>query len=706
MVLKRAAVSFACALLGTWCAAARNPLEEAVARPVLPSALAGSSELLAMSALAEADIAADEAWRKVKTPEEMSARQRTMRASFLAALGGLPARTPLQARTTGTILLEDGIRVEKVLFASQPNFWVSGNVYVPRAEDGFRAPYPALLVPCGHTDNGKAAASYQYAGVAGARAGFLTLVYDPVDQGERVESPDRVSWRGHNWGGALADRLGWSFARIRVWDAMRALDYLQERPDVDKEKLCVYGISGGGTVTALVMSLDDRVKAAAPACYLSTIHDTFDQRFPSDAEQEHYGQLTFGLNHLGYLLLRAPSPVLVCSTLGDIFPYKGMVSTFAAAQDVAGRFGWSDRFALIRGTCGHYWPEGSRQASLDWFRRWVKGERDAFRADVDSYREENVGLNLGAKEYGFVHKQLFTPRTARELNATPDGRTCSLPGARTVHDLLKEELARLEAVATSCDPPLGEAAVAQQRNPPLGEAASRRFLTAENVARLAGIRLSGRPAIPAHVLATEKLSGLTLERLSFFTPDGAQFPAVLLIPVRASAPPTIICGDGPRAARLARARRSLAEGSPVLLPDLCGWGELGRFTRKFSGQAVPDETLAMTWYPLGRSLVGIRAENILDCAAQLIARYGMTPRLVAYGRAVIPAVHARFASAETFAGAVEAHDAPRGWADEIRTGAKANFADSVHGALAVYDWPVLLRFSKPGDIVWMPMPWY
>ena len=703
MGLKRAAVSCACALLGTWCAAARDPLEAAVARPVLPSALAGSSELLAMSALAEADIAADEAWRKVKTLEELAARQKTMRAAFLAALGGLPARTPLQARTTGTILLDEGIRVEKVLFASQSNFWVSGNVYVPRADADFHKPYPALLVPCGHTDNGKAAAGYQYAGIAGARAGFLTLVYDPVDQGERVMSPDRLSWKGHNWGGALADRLGWSFARIRVWDAMRALDYLQERPDVDGVKLCVYGISGGGTATALVMSLDDRVKAAAPACYLSTIHDTFDQRFPSDAEQEHYGQLTFGLNHLGYLLLRAPSPVLVCSTLGDIFPYKGTASTFAAAKDVAGRFGWADRFALIRGTCGHYWPEGSRQASLDWFRRWVKGERDAVRVDIDSYRAENVGLNLGGKDYGFVQKQIATYREERELYATPEGRTCSLPGARTVHDLLKDELARLEAVA-------------RERDPPVGEAASRRFITAETVARLAGIRLTdrpegegrapARPIAQAHVLGTEKLLGLTLERLSFFSSDGAQFPAMLLVPDAVRALPTIICEDGPRATRLAQARRRLADGSPVLLPDLCGWGEIGRFTRKFSGQAVPDETLAMTWYPLGRSLVGIRAENLIDCANMLIARFGAPPRLVACGRAVIPAVHARFVAPTSFTDAVEMHDKPPAWADEIRMGAKANFADSVHGALAVYDWPLLCRFRNPGDVIWVPMSWY
>ena len=700
MGLKRAAVSFACALLGTWCAAARDPLEAAVARPVLSPVLAGSSELLAMSALAEADIAADEAWRKVKTPEELAARQKTMRAAFIAALGGLPARTPLQARTTGTLEIEDGIRIEKVLFASQSNFWVSGNVYVPRTTSDCKPPYPGLIVPCGHTDNGKAAAGYQYAGIAGARAGFLTLVYDPVDQGERVVSPDRLSWRGHNWGGALADRLGWSFARIRVWDAMRALDYLQERPDVDKEKLCVYGISGGGTATSLVMSLDDRVKAAAPACYLSTIHDTFDQRFPSDAEQEHYGQLTFGLNHLGYLLLRAPSPVLVCCTLGDIFPYRGMVATYAAAQDVAGRFGWSDRFALIRGTCGHYWPEGSRQASLDWFRRWVNGEREAFRTDVDSYREENVGLDLGGRNYGFIQKQVATYREERDLYATPEGRTCSLPGARTVHDLLKDELKRLEAVAQERDPPAAGAAI----------------LAAETVARLAGIRLNdrsegegrapARPIAQAHVLGTEKLPGVTLERLSFFSSDGAQFPAVLLVPDTVKALPTIICGDGSRTARLARARRSLADGSPVLLPDLCGWGEIGRFARKFSAQAVPDETLAMTWYPLGRSLVGIRAENLIDCADMLSARFGAPPRLVACGRAVIPAVHARFVAPASFTDAVEMHDKPPAWADEIRTGAKANFADSVHGALAVYDWPLLCRFHNPGDIVWVSMPWY
>ena len=106
-------------------------------------------------------------------------------------------------------------------------------------------------------------------------------------------------------------------------------------------------------------------------------------------------------------------------------------------------------------------------------------------------------------------------------------------GARTVHDLLKDELTRLEA-HKGC------------------------ILEPKTVARLAGIRLTGRPVAQATVLGTEKLSGLTLERLSFFSSDGAQFPAVLLVPDAVKAPPTVICGDGPRVARLAQARLRLA----------------------------------------------------------------------------------------------------------------------------------------------------
>ena len=78
----------------------------------------------------------------------------------------------------------------------------------------------------------------------------------------------------------------------------------------------------------------------------------------------------------------------------------------------------------------------------------------------------------------------------------------------------------------------------------------------------------------------------------------------------------------------------------------------------------------------------------------MISFWNTWPRLAATGRAVIPAVHARYVAPEAFAGAVEASDGPSAWADEVRAGAKANFADSVHGALALYDWPDLAAETR------------
>jgi len=639
-----------------------DPLSAAVKGRVLSEALAGSSETIAMNALADADIAAEFAWEALRTPDEFTARQRELRRKFVAALGGFPARTPLEARTTGEIG-RDGYRIEKVVFSSQLGFFVTANLYFPMsAKNG--AGLPGLLVPCGHSPDGKASENYQRAGIFGARAGFVTLVYDPSDQGERVQDPKYRVARGHNKWGALANRLGWNFGRIRVWDAMRALDYLQARPEVDGERLCVAGNSGGGTVTALVMALDDRLKASAPSCYVSSLRDVFNQRFPSDAEQEQFGQLAFGLNHLGYLLLRAPMPVLVCCQSDDAFPYRGSMNSVAHARTVMERFGWTNRMAMVCGTGPHCWPRGNQVATMAWLRHWVTGDEMSLPSDFAAHRQKNVGYRYHDKDYAYRQETSET-LPPEELFAAPGGSVTNIPGFRTVADLIREEFLRLEKAR-------------------VGKVVSR-----EEVATLAGIRTNGRPQAVCTVLGVETVGGIRVERLSFFTPDGAQLPAVLLTLSVAKTGAVLVCGDGARIDRMKEAQEFLAKGSPVLLPDMAGWGELGKFRRKFYDQIVSDETLAMTWYPVGRTLVGIRAENILDCAEYLKSRFGAPVALVAKGRAVIPAVHAVFVAPGLFDGFVKQIDPPLSWSDEIRRDAKCNYADSVFGALKVYDWPEL-----------------
>src|SRR5438105_8040764 len=92
----------------------------------------------------------------IKTPEDLRKRQETLRAKFIQAIGGFPEKTPLQARVVGTVN-GDGFRIEKVIYESRPDHHVTALLYLPEG----KGPFPAVLVPCGHSDKAKAEEAYQ-----------------------------------------------------------------------------------------------------------------------------------------------------------------------------------------------------------------------------------------------------------------------------------------------------------------------------------------------------------------------------------------------------------------------------------------------------------------------------------------------------------------------------------------------------------------
>src|SRR5262249_36485180 len=122
----------------------------------------------------------------LKTGDEIQKRQRELKARFLAAIGGLPQeKTPLNAKVVGT-LKGNGFRVENVIYESRPNHHVTAIFYIP---DG-KGPFPGVLVPCGHSDNGKAAEAYQRVCILMAKNGLAALCFDPIGQGERLQLLD------------------------------------------------------------------------------------------------------------------------------------------------------------------------------------------------------------------------------------------------------------------------------------------------------------------------------------------------------------------------------------------------------------------------------------------------------------------------------------------------------------------------------------
>jgi hypothetical protein len=105
-----------------------------------------------------------------------------VRQKILGLIGGLPENHgPVSVKQLGAVS-GDGFRVEKIAYESLPGFWVAADVYIPAAGAG---PFPAIVVAPGHGAPGKLE-NWSWGGNF-ARNGIVTLAYDPLGQGERLQ---------------------------------------------------------------------------------------------------------------------------------------------------------------------------------------------------------------------------------------------------------------------------------------------------------------------------------------------------------------------------------------------------------------------------------------------------------------------------------------------------------------------------------------
>jgi dienelactone hydrolase len=312
---------------------------------------------------------------KLQTPGDVENRQRILKEKFLAALGGFPEKTPLNPKVVGTIQA-DGFKVEKVIYESRPDHHVTANLYLPAG----KGPFPGVLVPCGHSANGKAAEAYQRVCILMAKNGLAVLCYDPIGQGERLQLlkdgkpaiPGSTS--EHTMVGLGALLVGQSTATYRIWDGIRSLDYLASRPEIDPKRLGCTGNSGGGTLTAYLMALDERIACAAPSCYLTTLERLFATIGPQDAEQNITGQVAFGMEHADYITLRAPRPTLMCVATQDFFDIGGAHTTFKEASRIYKLMGAGERASFFEFDDKHGFSKPRREAATAWMCRWLLGK--------------------------------------------------------------------------------------------------------------------------------------------------------------------------------------------------------------------------------------------------------------------------------------------------------------------------------------------
>lgn len=657
----------AAAMASALCAPAAAPDEAEIARfakilrePVLPASDRFLAHDLVLRELSAADKAADDAWRALKSRSEYDEYRAAMHRKYVEAVGGLAfERTPLNAKVTGKVA-RDGYRIEKVLFESRPGVYVTGLLFLPD-EAKFKPPYHGIILACGHSADGKGSATYQRGGVQGALAGFAVLVYDPISQGEREQTPGGLCCGPHNRYGALAALLGQSTAQQRIWDGMRAIDYLYSRADVRKDGVGCMGNSGGGTMTALLESVDPRIVAACPSCYISSLREVCLHCGPQDAEQNIFGQLTFGLNHAGYILLGGNAVRMHCC-FKDFFPFAGSRETYSVVADTARNCSLgAARYGITDVPGPHGWKESTRTSSVQWMRRWLALDASTPAVDVEACRRLDPGFDDKKAEHGL---------DGAERYVTPNGKVKLLPGYRSIYDLLKDDLAAAEKARPARKPAeLAELAV-----------------------RRSGMRpLESLGVKPSAAGSPRSVDGVTVIREVYEFGDGRKVPAVTFLPKDKPRGAILVVDDrADRGIHRARVAEALAAGNAITVADLSFVGETGGMRYAFYGVKNADEGPAVMLYMLGRSMVGARAEEVVALADALKRRTGCKVAAVPHGRPCISAAHAFAARRDLFA-QVQCVRSPEGWAQSVRNSTYIPFANVVNGALLDYDWLDLLK---------------
>ncbi len=284
-------------------------------------------------------------------------------------LDPLPERTPLRAQVTG-VLERPAYRIEKVVFQSLPGLYVTGNLYLPRESP---EPLPAILYLCGHApDPTGAKVQYQDRVRWYARNGFVVLILDTLEFGEvpgiHHGLHDLNQW---HW---LS--LGYSPTGVEVWNAIRALDYTETRPEVDAKRIGVTGISGGGAITWYTAALDDRVAVAAPVCSTWTAGSQAAHWRASGQCDCIYYCNTYGWDFPIVGALISPRPLMILSGRRDAdFPPDGYHAVSQGAKRVYDRDagGDSDRIREVDADVGHSDPPLFRREVRQWMTRWLKG---------------------------------------------------------------------------------------------------------------------------------------------------------------------------------------------------------------------------------------------------------------------------------------------------------------------------------------------
>jgi dienelactone hydrolase len=556
----------------------------------------------------DAALAEKRDWEQVSSVAEWEKFRDPRIAALKASLGPFPERTPLRAEVTRRFSYSDGFILENLIFESRPGLVVTANLYLPAKITGH---IPAIVVVHSHHFP-KVQSELQDLGMTWARSGTAVLIMDQLGAGERLQSQPwlRESYYSRYAVGMQLYLAGESLIKWMVWDLMRGIDLLLERPYIDPNRIVMLGaVAGGGDPAAVIATLDDRIAAVLPF------------NFGEAGPEEHYTMgprpYDFDTADPGWGEWES-SRCLRGSIAGQFFPW------FICASVAPRRFEFS--FELS-------WPKGVEQEPA--WARYTKvfqlyGKRtnldqvDGFGPFPGPGEVENVGENHRQKIYPILHRWLHVPIPVEEYhNVRPDADLmCLTPQAAA-----ERRPRSVSEIALH----LGESR--------LSEAQAKRAAL-EQHQRLQRLRASLKPKLgdiepnadaPSRVLWTKQFPSFVAEAVALDTAPEVSVPLLLIKP-NASASKrlaTVLAltqeGKGAFLSRRGAELASLVErGVAICLADVRGTGET-----EPAGGSDSRTSLVATEFMLGGTGLGVQLKDARTVLRYLSHRGDLDPKRLA-----------------------------------------------------------------------------
>lgn len=331
-----------------------------------------------------ADIATKEQWLG----------QRSLRYEQYMEMQGMPhllpplkERSPLNTTITGTVKRND-FTIEKLHYQPLPQLYIAANLYIPT---NLTTPAPAVVYVCGHSDKPKE--WYQPHARRWAQLGFVTLIVDTIRRSEI---------KGEHHGCYQAGQFQW-YSRgytpggVEMYCAIRALDLLQNRDEVDGEKIGITGISGGGATSWWAGAADERFKAIAPVCGTGTVKAHLKDR----TWDGHCDCMMFINTYLQELsdcgALIAPRPLMTGSADRDgIYSIESIRKIYTKVKSIYDLYGASDNCQLIETPGPHSYHRTSRTGIYSFFIKHLMGKDMSPKEieDNSEFREDDEVLRV------------------------------------------------------------------------------------------------------------------------------------------------------------------------------------------------------------------------------------------------------------------------------------------------------------------------